>query len=170
MSIEVKFDIKDQQRFQDAINRAKAATEDLRVPLTLIAKRWFKGNQAIFQLGSPGKYVDLSANYKKTKMQKYGFIYPILKATGALASSITEPTDPNAISEIVNKDTLLLGTRIEYGVYHQSDSGRSRLPRRPFLFAGDEAFAPESMRDNPKIWLEILNNFVLQKLKQEVGK
>lgn len=170
MSVQVTVEIQNERAFNAAIARAKAVTDDLRIPLTLIAKRWFKGNQAIFQLAGTGKYDDLAESYKKRKQAKWGFTYPILKASGALERSITQATDSNAVSEIINKDTLLLGTRIEYGIYHQSRDARSRLPRRPFLFVGDEPFAPNESRKNPEIWLNILNDFVVQKLKQQLGK
>lgn len=164
MSIEVKISLENEQKFIDAIKRAKAVTEDLRIPLTLIAKQWFKGNKAIFTLSSKGQYEDLSETYKKQKQKAVGFIYPILKRKGALMNSITNPSDPFAVNQIANKDTLYLGTKIDYGRYNQ--------PRRPFVFIGPEQpyFSNQEIKDRPQIWLNILNDFVLQKLKQEMGK
>lgn len=131
------------KRFQKALQEAKKQVSDLRVPLTIIAKNWFKGNKAIFQLTGKGKFTDLSESYKKRKAKPKaqggaGFIYPILKFGGRLEDSITNPTSPDAVSEIINKDTLIMGSRVPYGIYHQSSKPRkTKLPQRRFIFISD---------------------------------
>ncbi len=160
-SLEVTIKLENEQKFLDALKRAKSVTDDLRIPLTLIAKNWFQGNKAIFTLSSKGQYEDLTERYKKQKMRDVGFIYPILKRKGALMNSITVPSDPMAVNQIVNKDTLYLGTKVPYGRFNQ--------PKRPFVFIGPEQpyFSNQEIKNRPQIWLNILNDFVLQKLKQE---
>ena len=164
------------RRFRDAIKRAKKVTDDLRVPLTLIAKDFHTSEKAIFALKGPGQYPDLSLRYKKTKQKAVGFIYPILRRTGRLEGSLVDPTHPDSISEIINKDTLFLGTKVPYGIFHQSDRPRSKIPLRKFLFIGPEAprFAKgDALKGRAQRWLQIMNRFVLKKLEQqgfEVGK
>lgn len=55
---------------------------------------------------------------------------PILQRTGALQASLTSRTDANAVV-VEERKHLTLGSRIGYGVYHQSTAPRTRLPRRP---------------------------------------
>lgn len=150
-------------KFRAALERAKGLVSDLRTPLTLIAQDFFKSQKAIWMLSGPGQYPDLSARYKVLKQKKYGFMYPILEATGALKRSMTNPKDPNAISEIINKDTLIVGTRVPYAKFHQSDEPRKTLPLRKFLFIGPEAprFATSEQMGRLYRWNNILNAYVL---------
>lgn len=153
------------KRFRLAIERAKQETADLRIPLTLIAKDWFKTNRAIFSLKGPGRYADLSPKYKIQKARRTGFVYPILESTGKLSASITQPTDSNAVNEIINKAALIVGTKVEYAAHLQF--GTKRMPARPFVFYGpeskefgtDKTFATRTTQ-----WLNIINDFILGKL------
>lgn len=65
----------------------------------------------------------------------------ILKDTFTLRDSITYQTGSN---------TLYVGTNIEYGIYHQSEEPRTRIPRREFLGLddADRAEAVEIFRDH----------------------
>jgi phage virion morphogenesis protein len=65
----------------------------------------------------------------------------ILKDTFTLRNSITYQVSSNA---------LYVGTNIEYGIYHQSEEPRTRLPRRAFLGLDDEdrTEAVEIFRDH----------------------
>lgn len=154
------------RKFREALARAKAEVSNLTLPLTLIAKDFQRSEKAIFLLKSEGQYPDLSENYKPEKKKAVGFLYPILKRTGALERSLTTPTDPDTILEIVNQDTLFIGTRVKYAIYHQSDEPRKKIPLRKFLFIGPEAprFATSDMMGRPERWLNILNAFVLRKM------
>lgn len=166
MVMATSYSVDADNRFKNAIARAKLEVQDLTIPLTLIAKDWFKSNKAIFGLKGPGGYPDLSTAYKKRKLEKFHFIYPILKATGALSKSVLDPTDPNAVNEIINKAMLVIGTRIPYGIYHQSDSPRTKIPLRKFIFIGPEAsrYSINGLQGRPERWLNIINSFVLSKL------
>lgn len=167
---EVKITVDEDGRFQDALNRAKGVSDDLRIPFSAIGQHWFQGNRAIFSLRGPGQYTDLAESTKKEKQRKVGFVYPILKRTGALEKSITNPRDQNAIYE-PGKQVLILGSRIPYGIYHQSSGPRTRLPYRPFVFVGPETpYATQDQKKRPQVWLEILNDYVIQKLNQEINK
>lgn len=152
-------------RFRNAIERARLVTDDLRIPLGLITKDFYRGQKAIFQLGGPGQYPDLSEKYKDAKKAATGFVYPILKRTGALARSMTDPNDGNAIAEIINRAGLILGTKVSYGIFHQL--GTKKMPMRKFLFIGPEAIS-QSVRETqgrPERWLSIINEFVMEKMR-----
>lgn len=178
------YSVDNDRRFASAIARAKLETSDLRIPLNFISKDFFRSNKAIFNLKGPGQYPPLGGfkanqlvpgapyTYRQRaearKKKRYGFAYPLLKATGALERSMTVPTDPNAISEIVNKAMLVVGTRLPYGVYHQSDSPRKKLPLRKFLFIGPESkeFAQnKDLSGRAERWLNTINSYILKKLE-----
>lgn len=158
-------------KFRASLNRAARLVGDLTIPLILISKDFYKSQQAIFGLKGPGLYPDLSPRYKKVKQKAVGFVYPILKRSGRLAESTTNPTAPDAINEIVNKNTLIIGTRVPYGVYHQSDAPRKRIPLRKFLFIGPEAprFANTDQKGRLERWQNILQGYVNQVAQQELG-
>lgn len=165
------YEVDNDKKFHAAIVRAKMVTDDLRVPLTLIAKDFYKSEKTIFMLQGPGAYPDFKkddsgrSRYAEFKLNKYGFVYPLLMAKGRLAGSVTDPSHPDAINEIVNKRTLIIGSKVPYGVYHQSDRPRRKIPLRKFLFIGPEStFATSDQQGRVGRWLNIMNSFVLKKL------
>lgn len=175
------------RRFRDALKRAALACDDLTIPFTLILKDFYRSEQAIFALKGPGQYPpfkqstgeywkngrkleyvrgDLSP-YQKRKIKKYGFDYPLLVASGSLAASLLSASAPGSIAEIT-PGSLTFGTSIKYGVYHQSDEPRHKIPLRKFLFIGPEAsqFATSDQMGRAERWLNILNDFTLKKAKE----
>jgi phage gpG-like protein len=180
----VSYSVDNDMKFRKAVAAARDAVKDLTIPLTLIAKDFFKSERAIFQLSGPGLYPDLSTKpffafweqgelrreypggYKEYKQAKAGFVYPILKLSGALERSLTDPTDSNAVNFIVNKNTLIVGTRLQYAIYHQSDAPRTKIPLRKMLFVGPEAprWAVGDQVGRLERWLGILNGFLEQKM------
>lgn len=164
------YNVDNDRKFQAAIENAIEKTGDLRIPLTQIQQDFHKSQRAIFTLQSAGQYPDFkNERSKRQKQRAVGFTYPLLVRTGALARSMTEKSDINAISEIVDKNTLFLGTRLTYGVYHQSDEPRKKIPLRKFLFIGPEAvrFAKGPTAGRPNRWLNIVNTYVLDFLKRD---
>lgn len=163
----IKIEVDPGDEFNRAVKKTIKEVEDLTIPFTLISKSWFQSNKAIFKLKGKGKYEDLSARYKKAKQAMVGFTYPILKLHGALEKSITEPTAKGAISLILNKQTLVLGTAISYAQFHQK--GTAFMPARPAVLVGAEQTAPPELNKRQEIWIETLANYVLERAKQ-VGK
>ncbi len=134
----LSFEIKNREALSKALKSAQSNALDLRVPLTLIGRSMFKFSQLeIFNLSGKGQYQDLSPAYKKRKQKKFGFIYPILKAKGRLQASLTELGNPENYFAFPNARTVEWGTKVPYGVYHQSEAPRKKLPRRPFLLVTD---------------------------------
>lgn len=152
----------------DVVNKALKALQrdlaDLTIPLTLISRDFYQSEQAIFQNTGPGQYDDLSPSYKKEKEKAVGFVYPILRRTGRLMRSVTNPSDGEAINQIINKDTLVIGTRVPYGVLHQEGIG---VPQRPFLFIGPESrFATDEQGGRLYRWLQIIEDYHAKVIRQ----
>jgi phage gpG-like protein len=159
------YSIENDRLFKQAITNAVNVASDLRIPFKQISLDWYKSNRAIFKLKSKGLYPDLSEKYKKQKYNKYKFVYPILEATGRLKDSILEQDSPETIN-IIEKQQLTLGTQVPYGIYHQSDRERKKIPLRKFIFIGPEAprFATSDQMGRPKRWLDIINNYLIKKI------
>lgn len=178
-------------KFRAALREASAQCNDLSVPLMLIAKQWFRGNKAIFKLKGPGRYTDLSGQavhapsnsrsrkevkpsnndygiggYKKSKQKKFGFIYPILKASGRLEASITDPKNAEAIASVINKQVLYVGSRVPYAEYLQT--GTKKMPSRPYILIGAEQTGPEEFNLRYDAFAETLMDYVRQKLNQRM--
>jgi len=152
------------KKFAQLIERAAKATSDLTIPFTLMTKDWFRGNNAIFALKGPGKYDDLSPAYKVAKARRppqgAGFVYPILKRSGLLQKSLTQPGSPDSIAQIINKTSLILGTKDRTAVWHQG--GTKKMPKRPMVFLGAEQTAPESLNRRRTAWIKILEDHIAQ--------
>ena len=164
-----KYSVDESGQFKAAIDKAAQAVDDLKIPFSLIANDFYRGQKAIFQLSNAGPYPDLSAAYKKRKQAQHGKIYPILKANGFLEVAATVQGGSGNITEIGEK-TLTFGVddrSIPYAAYHQSDKPRQKIPLRKYLFIGPEEpkFALPDHLGRPERWIGILNEFVLQKLK-----
>lgn len=158
--------------FRAGVERAIAATGDLRIPFGLILADFYRSEQAIFKLKSPGQYPDFKnggpeSRYAKLKQKDVGFKYPLLVRTGKLAASVLSKDAIGSIA-FIGPTELTIGTRIPYGIYHQSDSPRRKIPLRKFLFIGPEAgrFATSEQQGRPERWLNILNDYTLKKMKQ----
>lgn len=205
----VSYEVKNDKRLQDAIDRSLKAVDDLTRPFQLIVKDFYRSEQVIFRLKDAGMYPDFSGpkigtlrheplkqatakrqpipksfdgytKYQYYKEKKTGLKkgYPLLKFTGALEKSVTQEGAPGSIARI-EKDSLEIGTSIEYGVYHQQDDGpgSGRIPMRKFLFIGPESAKWASNKEltgRAERWLNILNTFVLRELgtsfEQSIGE
>lgn len=155
-----QFEVDPKKELRKALRNAARQVDNLTIPLKLISQEWFKSNRAIFSLKGHGKYVDLKELTKKYKQREVGFVYPILRRSHQLEQSITEPETPEAISQIINKKDLVLGTRTPYAHFHQE--GTKYLPIRPMVLFGNEQVAPEALKTRIGIWQERLVDYVRQ--------
>lgn len=162
------YSLENDKAFKAALKRASDTVQDLRIPFGLILSDFYKSQAAIFKLKSAGQYPDLSQRYKDAKIKKVGFAYPILVRTGALSNSLLGPNNRGAISKATQL-SLTIGTQIEYGIYHQSDRARRKIPLRKFLFIGPEAkeFATSEQMGRLERWNNILNDHILKKIKRD---
>lgn len=169
----VSYIVANDKEFRDAITAASAIIADFRIPFTLILRDFYKSEQAIFKLKGPGLYPDFKGEkdktgktaYQKYKIRKHGFDYPLLAATGKLAASMLSPSAPGSVSSITPL-TLIFGTAIKYGIYHQSDEPRAKIPLRKFVFIGPEAprFATSEQMGRLERWVGYIDDHVVKAL------
>ena len=181
------------RRFRNAVQRASDAAGDLRVPFALILADFYKSEKSIFQLSGPGQYPPFKNSggffrkkkggerkwvpnpasdgpmspYQAAKLKKVGFDYPLLVRSGKLAASLLSADASGSVASI-GPAQMIFGTAITYGIYHQSDSPRTKIPLRKFIFIGPEApqFATSDQQGRPERWLNIMNDYVLAKSKE----
>ncbi len=141
------YEVDNDKSFRKALAKASEVTQDFRVPFGLIMSDFYKSEAAIFKLQGPGKYPPFQGKidpetgmtkYQAEKKAKVGHDYPLLVRTGALSASLLGPNNKGSVSKITPL-SLTFGTSIPYGIYHQSDEPRKRVPLRKFLFIGPEA-------------------------------
>lgn len=171
------YEVDNDRKFRDALTRASKYSSDFRVPFGLILRDFYKSQQAIFQLKGPGKYPPFKGrvnpttgrtSYQQAKIKKVGFDYPLLVRTGSLAASLLGPSNRGSIAQITNL-SLTIGTSIKYGIYHQSNEPRSKMPLRKFLFIGPEAprFASSEQQGRLQRWLGYIEDHIDKKIKAE---
>lgn len=162
------YTVDNDRRFRDELQRAQDAVGDLKIPFGLILADFYKSEQAIFNLKSAGQYPEISDKYGKIKQKKVGFAYPLLVRTGRLSASVLGPQNPGSIA-VIGQTSLVFGTNVEYGIYHQSDDPRQKIPLRKFLFIGPEAprFATSEQMGRLERWNNILNDYVLKVSKRD---
>ena len=98
----------------------------LRKPLTRIGRMMVAETEKRFSTERDPqnfKWRRLSPEYRKWKKRKYPG-RKILTRTGKLRRSIRFQTHTKSVS---------IGTKVEYGAYHQLGSPKTNLPRRSFL-------------------------------------
>lgn len=165
--ISTSYVVKNDKVVAKAIRDAFKRVGDLTIPLIQISQDFYRSEAAIFTLKGPGQYPDLKPKTKIQKTRLLGSPYPILKFSGRLQRSMTNPKDPEAINQIINKNTLIIGTRVPYGVFQQE--GTKHLPERKFLFIGPEAprFANSDQAGRVTRWLRFIKSHVDQVIKRD---
>jgi phage gpG-like protein len=78
-----------------------------------------------------------------------------LIASGRLFKSLSDPNSEDHIYHTTD-DSMFIGSRVEYGVYHQSRAPRTRLPRRP------PVSLPESEK---KHWVKLLQGWLIESFR-----
>lgn len=144
---------------------AKAGKLDLRPTLNIIGKGYRKEVKMIFDHQQPrnegDRWPQLSPRYAAWKAIHFPG-KPILVRTGNLRRSMTEEGAPGNIN-IIGKTGAVFGTSVPYGIYHDSDSPRTKIPRRNFSEASER---------RKKIWVDqiekdIRHNFEVNGIKVE---
>lgn len=164
MALIQSYAIENDAEFKRQIELAVSKVSDLRFAFKEIQRDWFKSNKAQFSLRGSGQYPALSPQYAEQKRKRYGN-KPILVASGRLMKSITGA--PNADSIVrIGKISMILGTRVPHGIFHQSDEPRFKIPLRKFFFIGPEApaSAPSQITGRLERFLTILENEVQRQL------
>lgn len=149
----VKVQADPKKELRKTLKEAQKKLADLTIPLTLIAQSWFKSNRAIFTLKGPGKYVDFrSMAYRMWKRNHLGSEYPMMKLTGRIEKSITDPQASESINLILNKKHLVLGTSVPYANIHAQGAPSINLAKRPVVLFGNESVAPNELNTRVESW------------------
>lgn len=172
------YSVDNDKSFRKGLDEAVKICTDMRVPFGLILKDFYKSQQSIFKLKGPGKYppfkgergTDGRTKYQRAKLKEVGFDYPLLVRSGKLAASTLGPSNPGSVSKITNL-SLVFGTSVPYGIYHQSDDPRSEIPLRKFIFIGPEAsrFASSEQAGRLNRWVGYINDHIARELAKKVG-
>lgn len=164
----IKMNIENLNKFRATLKKASSKVEDLSFAMGEIARDFYKSEKAIFQLKSPGGYPDLADSTKKQK-KRLGFpLYPILKRSGKLEKSVTQP-DAEGSYRKIGKNFVEIGSTIPYGIFHNSDLPRKKIPQRKFFFLGPESRqfgARSEFGGRPVRWRNIVEAYVDAVLKQ----
>lgn len=167
------YTIENDQAFNQKLKNAAKEVGDLRFAMGEIARDWFKSNKAQFSLKGSGQYPPLSEKYAERK-RRIGGSLPILVGfkpnggrSGRLMDSLTGTPNTDSVLRIGNA-SLVIGTKVPYGVYHQSDRPRSKIPLRKFLFIGPEApkSAPSEITGRLERWYQIIDAELSRKMRK----
>lgn len=154
------------KKFRNLLKQVQEKSNDLRKPFGLILRDFYRSEKAIFKLKGPGQYPDLAESTKADKKRKGYPVYPILVRTGRLAASLLSASSDGSVAKITPL-SLTFGTSVEYGIFHQSDEARTKLPLRKFLFIGPEAsqFANSDQQGRLERWLGYLQDHLNASIK-----
>lgn len=166
--------IENQREFTENLNELLRHTNDLRPILRPIANDFYQGQKIIFGLKGPGLYQDLApaqgkagnptttSNYKRRKLLLRGQAYPILELSGELKDSIISNRDSQSIFELT-ETSLVIGTAVRHGVYHQSDRPRRKIPQRKFVFIDggpNDASRSSSVAGRRERWINSIRAYI----------
>jgi len=139
-NISITWEDASQRRFDSIMSQSIFVFGNIRPELSAVGSHFYRSNNRQFNL-NPGKYADLRDTYKEWKQGVFGFVYPILVGTGALADSLTNQRSANTIYELTNT-SLTIGSKVQskkgapypffiHAGYKARDG--SRVPARPLL-------------------------------------
>jgi len=129
------YDVDFDKRFERIVKRFTKEIKDLRFPLTEAARVIKKFQTANFTLKGSGKYPALSPRYAARKKRLIGN-QPIMVFNGRLKRAVIGRTSDSVLE--VGKESLVVGEKTGYGIFHQSDAPRTTLPLRKFLFLTEQ--------------------------------
>ena len=175
--------------FRKALDDVRDKVQDFTIPFSLIANDFYRSNRKLFSLKSGGLYPPYggfspfeTVFYRGTrttkkdraeneKLEKFGFIFPMLKRTGKLETSLSGKSAPGA-EFFVGRSQLIMGTKVDYAKYHQSDRPRTKLPQRKMIFIDGgpaERAKDASISGRRERWINILNDYVAQVVSGDAG-
>lgn len=112
-------------RFSDQLMAPAAALETAATMLRHAVEEQFE-SQGRYASGGWPALADSTVAHKA----KYDLDPRILFATHTLFTSLTRKFDPQHI-EHLSGDSLIFGSTVSYGIYHQSSRPRTKIPFRP---------------------------------------
>lgn len=132
------YDVDQDKRFSDLLKKISEAGLDSTFVMGEAARIIKKFARKNFILKGYGQYPPLNARYAARKLRKFGPL-PILvgggKNSGRLRDSVISGGErqghPDSIT-VIDKNSLILGTRVPYASYNQE--GTKHIPARLFLY------------------------------------
>lgn len=157
----ISFDTSEMNSLSTKIDKLRKRVTDLRPAFEQMSVDFYKQQKVLFRSGKRTFYDDLKEKTKQRKLRMYGFTYPILFAEGNLASSLLNRGDANAVN-VIRKDEFMIGTNVEYAVYHHSkEQPRNKLPRRPLWQDVPKAISSAKASDRMFFrWKRILETYM----------
>lgn len=150
---EFTFEVAGEKQIARRFTRLDAAVADMTPAFKDITKSFYAGEKKQFETeggwGSGG-WLPLSPAYEAWKDPSLS----IMELSGDLKAALTGMVPPNTAGnvEIIESNQLILGTDIDYAIYHQSNAPRtSNLPQRKVIEL------PESER---KKWTSIIHEHI----------
>lgn len=130
-------------------------TKDARKPLKKGIHKYMKG---------PVKRRFLSGGVPRWRQRKVEKTWPILRKTGRLMRSVTDPASTNKRITFPTKQEVFLESKVPYAPYHDKERGYSSpnpsIPGRPFL---------EMMKKDTDIFLDILLRWSANEARESFG-
>ena len=166
------YSVENDKRLERKLKAAASKVDDLRFALGEIARDWFKSNKAQFTLKGNGQYPSLSPRYEQRKRKLAGRSLPIMVGaslnggeSGRLRDSITGNPNKDSVLQVAKK-SLVIGTKVPYGVFHQK--GTLKMPMRKFIFVGPEApkSASSEIKGRLSRWFQIIDADVKRQLER----
>ena len=164
-AIDFRFEVENLAAINKRFDVLAQKGADFKIPFSLISQDFYRSNKKLFTLKGAGLYQDLAPSTKAQKQREIGQVYPILVGqTRKLSKSVLGPRNPGSVNFIGSK-SLVLGSTIEYGIFHQSDQPRRTLPQRKFVFidggpadrSGDSSIAGRRER-----WINMVDDYLFQ--------
>lgn len=129
MMLDVTYDIQGEEGLRRATAAFSESLRDLTPVWPEVAEVFYRieAEQFATEGGHSGQeWRELSRGYEQYKTLKHPG-KSILEVTGALRDSLTDPNDPNHVTDM-RADSLTIGATLAYAKYHQR--GTERLPQR----------------------------------------
>lgn len=121
-----------------AFSRTESFVADMRNFAPSIAREFYISEDEQFESegakGASGRWTPLSDPYARFKAERFPG-ETILRATGALQSSLTDPDALDAIFQVDARE-IVIGSKVPYAVAHHRGGGR--LPSRPVISLSEE--------------------------------
>jgi phage gpG-like protein len=137
-------------RFTRVAEDMSPAFRDIHRDFLDVERRQFEGQG----IGPAGKWAPLAESTKAHKASA-GLDPRILIGTERLFKSLTDEGDADHVYT-VTADSMHIGSRVDYGKYHQSRAPRTRLPRRP----------PVDLRESTKKkWVKYIQAWLIESFR-----
>lgn len=136
--INLALQVEGQDKLLEALDELELTFKDFRPLFREAAKLFYEFEKEAFDSegdsSAAGEWEELSPLYELIKEQRYPG-KTILRRTDALYRSLTQPNARGSIRRVTETE-LLVGTSIDYALWHQT--GTSRMPARPVIALTDQ--------------------------------